>query len=44
MSTIKNGQISVYCHFNKIKKGLETSLQSPTLNQKHVRNVCYTAH
>ena len=44
MSTIKNGQISVYCHFNKIKKGLETSFQSPALNQKHVRNVCYTAH
>ena len=23
MPTIKNGQISLYCHFNKIIKGLE---------------------
>ena len=43
MSTIKNGQISLYCHFNKIIEGPGTSFQS-TLSQKHVRNVCHTAH
>ena len=42
MSTIKNGQISLYCHFNK--KGPGTSCQLPVLSQKHVRNVCHTAH
>ena len=44
MSTIKNGQISLYCHFNKITKGPGTSCQLPVLSQKHVRNVCHTAH
>ena len=44
MSTIKNGQISLYCHFNKIIKGPRTSCQLPALSQKHVRNVCHTAH
>ena len=44
MSTIKNGQISLYCYFNKITKGPGTSFQSPALSQKHVRNVCLTAH
>ena len=44
MSTIKNGQISLYCHFNKITKESGTSLQSPALAQKQVRNVCHTAH
>ena len=29
MSTIKNGQISLSCHFNKIIKGPGTSFQSP---------------
>ena len=43
MSTIKNDQILIYCHFNNIKKGLGTSFQSPALSQKHVRNVCNTA-
>ena len=41
MSTIKNGQISLYCHFNKIIKGPETSFQSPALRQKHVRD-CFS--
>ena len=41
MSTMKNGQISLYC---KTKKGPGTSFQSPALRQKHVRNVCHTAH
>ena len=36
MSTIKNGLISVYCHFNKIIKGPGTSSSSPALSQKHV--------
>ena len=44
MSTIKNGQILLYCHFNKIIKGPGTSFQSPALNQKHDRNVCYKFH
>ena len=34
MSIIKNGQISLYFHFNKIMKIPETSFQSPVLNQK----------
>ena len=44
MKTIKNGQILLYCHFNKIIKEPGTSFQSPAFNQKHVRNVCHTAH
>ena len=40
----ENGQISLYCRFNKIMKGSETSFKSPALNQKHIRNVCHTAH
>ena len=44
MSSNKNDQIRLYCHFNKIKKGPGTSFQSPAVNQKHVRNVCHTAH
>ena len=44
MSTIKNDQISLYCHFNKIIKGPGTSFQSPALSQKHVRNICHTAY
>ena len=43
MSTIKNGQISLYCHFNTII-GPGTSFQSPALSQKHVRNVCRTQY
>ena len=30
--------------FNKVVKGHGTSFQSPGLNQKHIRNVCHTAH
>ena len=47
MSAIKNGQVSLYCDFTKIIKGLGTSFQSPALIQKYVRNVCQhtsTAH
>ena len=44
MSTIKNGQIMLYCHFNEIMKGLGITFQSPTLSQKHVRKVCHRAH
>ena len=33
MSTIKNGQISLYYHFNKIIKGPGTSFHSPALSQ-----------
>ena len=44
MSTIKNGRISLYCHFNKIIKDAGTSFQSPALIPKHVRNVCNTRH
>ena len=40
----KDGQISLDCHFNKIIKGPVISLQSPALSQKHVRNICHTAH
>ena len=44
MSTIKNDQIALYCHFGKIIKGPGTSFQSPALIQKHLRSVCHTAH
>ena len=44
MSTIKNGQISLYSHFNKIIKGPGTTFQSPAFSQKHVRTVFYTAY
>ena len=43
MSTIKNGQISLYCDFNKIIKGPVTSFQSPASSQMHIRNACHTA-
>ena len=42
MPTIKNDQISLYCHFNKIIKAPGTSFQSQAVNQKHVKNVCHT--
>ena len=35
MSTIKNAQISLYCHFNRIIKEPGTSFQSSALSQKH---------
>ena len=44
MSTIKNDQISLYYHFNKIKENPGTSFQSPALNQKLGRIVCHIAH
>ena len=44
MSTIKNDQISLYCHFNKIIKEPGTSFQSSALSQKYVKNVCHTAY
>ena len=34
----------LYCYFNKIIKEPGTSFQSPAFSQKHVRNVCHTAH
>ena len=44
MSAIKNGQIVLYCHFNKIIKEPGTSFKSPAFSQKHVRNVRHIAH
>ena len=44
MSTIKNGQILLYCHFNEIIKEPGTSFQTPAFSQKHTKNVCHTAH
>ena len=44
MLAIKNGQILLYCPFDKIIKEPGTSFQSPAFSQKHVRNVCHTAH
>ena len=44
MSTIKDGQISLYRHFHEIMKGPGTSFQSLALSQKYARNVCHTAH
>ena len=41
MSTIKNDQISLHCHFNKIIKEPGTSFQSPALRQKYVRK-CFS--
>ena len=42
MSTIKSGQILLYCRFSKIIKEPGTRFQSPAFCQKHVRNVCHT--
>ena len=42
MATIKNGQIWLYYHFNKIIKRPGTSFQSPALSQKHAKNVSHT--
>ena len=41
---MENGLTLLYCHLNKLIKGSGTSFQSPALSQKHVRNVCQTAH
>ena len=43
MSTIKNVQILLYCHFKKIIKRPGTSFHSPAVSQKDVKNVCHTA-
>ena len=42
MSTIKNCQILLFSHFNKIIKGPGASSQSPALRQKHIWNNCHT--
>ena len=42
MSAIKNGQILLYCHFNKIIKEPGTSFQSPAFSQKYVGNGFHT--
>ena len=44
MSSIKNDQISLHCHFYKIIKGPGARFQSPALSQKYVRNICHTVH
>ena len=44
MPTIKNVQISLYCHFDKFIEEPGTSFKSPAFSQKHVGNVCDTAH
>ena len=44
MSTMKNDQMSLYCHFNKIIKGPATSFQSPAFSQKHAWNIFHTVH
>ena len=41
---MKNGQILLYCCFNKTITGPGTTFQSPALNQKHIRIVFHTAH
>ena len=41
---MKNAQISLYYHFNKIIKGPGTSFQSPAVNHKDARNFFHTAH
>ena len=41
---IKNDQISLHCHFTKMKTGPGTNFQSPALSQKHVGNVCHSAN
>ena len=44
MSTIKNGQTLLFCHFDKIIKWPGTSFQSPALTQINAGNVCHTIH
>ena len=34
----------LYCCFTKMIKRPGPIFQSPALNQKHIRNVCHTAH
>ena len=40
MSTIKNGQITLYCCFNKIIKKLGNSLKSTAWSQKQTLEMC----
>ena len=44
MLTIKNCQISLHCHFNKIIEEPGTSFQFPVQSQKHLKNVCLTVY
>ena len=44
MSTIKNGEISLFCRFNKFIKGSGTSFQSPALNQKYMLEMFVIQH
>ena len=44
LSTIKNGHILLCGHFNKITKEPGTSLKSPAVSQKHVRDIGHTVH
>ena len=44
MSFIKNDQVLLYCHFNKIIKRTRTRFQSPAFSQNHVRNICHMGH
>ena len=44
MSAIKNGQISLYCNFNKIIQGPGTSFQSAELSQENIRNVYHISN
>ena len=44
MLTIKNCQISLYCHSNKIIKELGTTFQFPVWSKKYVRNFCLTVY
>ena len=44
LSTTKNAQISLCCHFNEIIiKESGTRFQPPALSQKHVTNIFHTA-
>ena len=44
MSTIKNGHILLYCHFNKFKKEPGTSLQSTENLSKNLLEMCHKTH
>ena len=44
MPTTKKWPDLAILSFNKIINGPGTSFQSSALNQKHVTNVCHTAH
>ena len=43
MSTIENGYIQLYCHFNEIIKGSGTSFKSPALKENMLQMFCHTA-